>query len=169
MSSRRTDGRWRFHLARASRIYSCASRTILTCLDIKPLQSDVALSPFLPPFFFSLFCFSLFERGTKGEGVTLLSCHPQPFWDRGEKSSLTVFLIEYDFSYSIPSLFRVMESGSRSPRFDGLELLSPPPLRLTPRNSLSFLVFITCNKTTWIRLDLSPWLAMGNERVGSEG
>ena len=53
-----------------------------------------------------------------------------------------------DFSYSIPSLFRVMESGSRSPRFDGLELLSPPPLRLTPRNSLSFLVFITCNKTT---------------------
>ncbi len=31
----------------------------------------------------------------------------------------------HDFSYSIPSLFRVMESGSRSPRFHGLEFFLP--------------------------------------------
>jgi hypothetical protein len=88
------------HLARDPRISSCASRTILTCLDIKPLQYDVALSPFLPSFFFFSLFFPLFERGG-GEGVTLVSCHPQPFLDRGATSSLTVSLITYDIDKSL--------------------------------------------------------------------
>jgi hypothetical protein len=56
------------HLARAPRISSCASHTILTCLDIKPLQYDVTLSPSLH-FFFPFPSFSLYSR----EGVGKVS------------------------------------------------------------------------------------------------
>ena len=49
----------------------------------EPLQSDVALSPCLPSFFFSLLSFSpsLSLRKVVREGVTLLSflSHPLPF------------------------------------------------------------------------------------------
>lgn len=56
------------------KLLACFLARVLLVLDIKPLQADVALFPFLPSFFFSFPSFS----PTLGEvvigGVTLLSC-----------------------------------------------------------------------------------------------
>ena len=60
-------------------LLACFHTRFLLVLDIKPLQSDVALSPFLPSFFFSLLSFSPPFREVVKEGVTLLSCRPPPF------------------------------------------------------------------------------------------
>ena len=43
------------------------------------IHGHVALSPFLPSFFFSLLSFSLSFREVVREGVTFLSCRPLPF------------------------------------------------------------------------------------------
>ena len=58
------------------KLLACFLARFLLVLDIKPLQADVALSPFLPPPFFFLFplSFSPSLREVVRGGVTLLSC-----------------------------------------------------------------------------------------------